>query len=107
MKAVENILDKLKKLQNLYHYEGNNDILNLTLDKLIEYEIKNSQENLGELKEELEIYESKYRLSSEDFYRRFQKGEFGDKLDLVEWSIFYKMWLYAQERLQILEGDSR
>jgi len=107
MKAVENILDKLTKLQNLYRYEGNNDILNLTLDKLIEYEIKNSQETVAELKEELQVYESKYKLSSEEFYRRFHQGEFGDKLDLVEWSIFYKMWLYAQERLQILEGNLR
>lgn len=107
MKAVENILDKLTKLQNLYHYEGNNDILNLTLDKLIEYEIKNSQETLAELKEELQVYESKYKLSSQDFYRRFHQGEFGDKLDLVEWSIFYKMWVSALERLQILEGDLR
>jgi hypothetical protein len=42
----------------------------------------------ADLRERLQAFETRYQLSSEDFYRRFHAGEMVDAMDVVEWSVF-------------------
>jgi hypothetical protein len=41
----------------------------------------------------LEELEQWYGMSSEEFYRRWQRGEADDVFDKIEWSILYEDWL--------------
>lgn len=99
-------LEKLEILQIIYSQGGySSDLVERTLDKLIAHEITTAQQEAEELKAELQAFEEKYQMSSEDFYQRFRLGEMGDAVDFVEWSAFYQMWASVQKRLEILQGQ--
>jgi hypothetical protein len=80
----ENILDKLTKLQHLYRDGCNNEVVSLTLDKILAYEREITEKEAAKFREKLEHYERQYQMSSEDFYVRFEKGELGDEMDFFE-----------------------
>ncbi|MEA5620416.1 hypothetical protein VB711_21595 [Cronbergia sp. UHCC 0137] len=58
------------------------------------------QQQINELENDLQVFEQKYQLSSNDFYRQFKTGELGDDVDFVEWSVFYQMWSDLHLRLR-------
>lgn len=95
-------LEKLHRLKTLCRQGYASDIVELTLDKIIAYEISNAQKEVAELHAELQVFEAQYKISSQDFNSRFRQGEMGDDVDFVEWSAFYEMWLSVQQRLEIL-----
>lgn len=99
-------LEKLPRLETLCRQGYASDIVEITLDKIIAYEIENAQKEAAELHLELQAFEVPYKMSSQDFYQRFRRGEMGDDVDFVEWSAFYRMWLSVQERLEILLSKS-
>ena len=57
-----------------------------------------SDGELRRLAARLSAYEQQYRMTSDEFYRRFRAGILGDSIDFVEWSIFWEMYL-ATEKL--------
>jgi len=99
-------LEKLQRLETLCRQGYVSEIVEITLDKIIAYEIENAQKEAAELHAELQGFEAQYKISSHDFYQRFRQGEMGDDVDFVEWSAFYRMWLSVQERLEILLSKS-
>lgn len=48
-------------------------------------------------------FEQKYRLSTEEFYRKFKSGELGDDEDFILWSGIYEMQQESNRRLAELE----
>lgn len=100
-------LEKLEILHKIYTRGGySSEILERSLDKVIAYEITAAQRDAKELKERLQVFETRYKMSSDHFYKRFQIGEMGDDMDFVEWSVFYEMWMSLRERLEILESET-
>ncbi|GAK57537.1 hypothetical protein U27_04504 [Candidatus Vecturithrix granuli] len=63
-----------------------------------------AQRECADLEARLQKFESQYRLSSEDFYRKFQADDLEDRADMVEWSVFYEMWLSVKERLEVFQA---
>ncbi len=55
------------------------------------------------LKDELLRFEKNYKMSSDEFYRWFERGEMGDEEDYFEWSAMYQMYKKSEERLTMLE----
>ena len=56
-----------------------------------------------ELKNRCSIFENKYHLSSDEFYKLFQEGKMGDEEDLFEWKALIegmKEWAYTKENLK-------
>ena len=41
----------------------------------------------------LGLREDKYRIESEEFFFRYQKGEMGDDVDVMEWATDYQDYL--------------
>lgn len=41
----------------------------------------------------LGLREDKYRIESEEFFHRYQKGEMGDDADVMEWATDYQDYL--------------
>jgi hypothetical protein len=105
MATEEKTLKKLRYLQMLYHQGYRSDMIDRSLDKIIALERASAQRELGDLRNRLQVFETRYHMSSEDFYRRFRAGELGDAMDFVEWSAFYEMWKSVWERLEMLEAE--
>ena len=60
-----------------------------------------TQQDISDLEQKLKNFETKYQMSSSDFYQEFQAGKLGDEIDFFEWSVFYEMWTNAQNTIQI------
>lgn len=54
---------------------------------------------ISEIKHQLQLYETQYQMSSDEFYHQFRAGQLGDDIDFFEWSVFYEMWLAATQKL--------
>ncbi len=97
---------KLQTLEAIYQKGYESDMANRVLDKLIQLEIDNARCDLAELKASLKSFETRYKMSSENFFDRFHKGELGDEADFFEWSATYDMHRSALERFSKLSGAS-
>lgn len=56
-----------------------------------------------ELKSRCRIFENKYSLSSDEFYKLFQEGKMGDEEDFFEWKALIegiKEWAQTKENLK-------
>jgi hypothetical protein len=103
--TAEKTLDGLHHLHTLYRQGYNSQLINQTIDKLIEQERRFLQRQLADIEARLTAFESRYQLSSADFYRDFRAGKLGDEADFVEWCAFYEMWQAAGERLKLLDVE--
>ena len=74
---------KLEALRDAYSDEAE---LGQVLDKLLDLALSQQRARLERYERELATFEQRYGLDSATFYRRFQAGEMGDALDLVEWA---------------------
>ncbi len=61
------------------------------VDKLITIEQERTQRELTDLNARLRAFETSFRLSSDEFYRRYEAGELGDSAEFMEWASFYDM----------------
>ncbi|MCL7454566.1 MAG: hypothetical protein M8467_16125 [Anaerolineae bacterium] len=95
--------DRVRTLEKLYTQGETSDIVDLALEKLFAYELKESQEQLARLMRDLSQFEQQYDLSSDAFYARFQAGEMGDAMDFVEWASLHQMAERLKRRIGLLE----
>lgn len=104
--AVERkTLSRLQYLETLYRRGYQSEVVDRSLDKIIELERAAARRELEDLEQRLGAFEDQYEMSSEDFYRRFRTGELGDSADFVEWSVFYEMWESVRDRLEVLDAE--
>lgn len=81
------------------------DTFAISLTNIILEEIKSIEQEIQEIKVDLQTFEQQYQLSSEQFYQQFKAGKLGDEIDFVDWSAFYQMWYSLQERLNLLKSQ--
>ena len=48
----------------------------------------------------LSIYEARYKMTSEDFFHRFSKGESEDSEDFVEWANDYQHYIAIRREIE-------
>ena len=89
-KIFEQINNKVQSLESV----GADEILNSTLDKLIEIQLAKYSKFISEVENELSVFEDKYNMKSEVFYSKYQKGIVGDDMDFIEWSGLYENFEY-------------
>ncbi|AFY83150.1 hypothetical protein [Oscillatoria acuminata] len=105
MSIPSEVLAKLKILETLYQQGKSNEVINQTLDKIINQELAESRQKNQELEAEIQRFEQQYQMSSAEFYQRFHSGELGDEIDWVEWNAFYhQMWMTLQEQIKLLQS---
>ena len=104
MATHEQTLERLQYLATLYRQGYRSDTIDRSLDKIIALERAAAHREYAHLRERLQAFETRYQMSSEDFYRRLRAGAMGDSMDVVNWSIFYEMWESVRARLAILEA---
>jgi hypothetical protein len=100
-------LEKIKRLERIYEEGYSDEFIDKTLDKILDYELYKTQENLKTLQKDLAELEGKYKMTSKDFFEKFQKGEMPDTAEFMEWNCLYKMYINLEQRIKILrEGSS-
>jgi hypothetical protein len=102
MPPQDNTLTKLQVITGLYRRGYQSDVIDRTLDKLLAMERDQAQRELTGLEKRLREFETQYRMSSDDFFQRFQRGELGDSADFFEWSACYDMCRSVHDRLETL-----
>ena len=60
----------------------------------------NPIDDLLELVTDLRCFEQKYEMASDLFYSRFQAGQMGDDLDIMEWASLYNMYSRVRRRIE-------
>lgn len=103
--AEDKTLKTLEHLQVLYRQGYRSEVVDRTLEKIVALEREEARQTLADLEAQLQAFEERYQIASEEFYQRFRAGELGDAMDFVEWSIFYEMLKATQERLKLFTPE--
>ncbi|PZU93559.1 MAG: hypothetical protein DCE90_16445 [Pseudanabaena sp.] len=99
---ISKTFEPLQILDLLYQKGYRSNLIERSLNKIIELERTNNLKQAAELQTKLQVYELQYHMTSDIFYQRFREGSLGDDIDYFEWSVFYELWQSVQERLQVL-----
>ncbi|MBW8050021.1 MAG: hypothetical protein FVQ77_06720 [Cytophagales bacterium] len=70
---------------------------------IIKHKINELKNGIVNIKIDLQQFEEKYNLSTEDFYNKFINGELGDEEDFLIWSGIYEMQLRNEKELKKFE----
>jgi hypothetical protein len=103
MSEVQTI-NRLQNLLKLYEQGFSSTRIDCAINKLVDIEIQQTETESQKLWQRLQHYEQQHQMTSAEFYRRFQAGELGDDMDMIEWSAFYDMYLATQRQLHLLRG---
>ena len=81
------VLDNVQRLKTYLEWRGGHadKVLDLTINKVLQRERDQMQEQLAKLEHQLAIFEQQYGWPTLVFYERFERGELGDDVDFFEW----------------------
>jgi hypothetical protein len=97
---TENIKYKLELLRDS---SSDDDEFDQLLGKLLEAKLNQHQRRLRQYERDLQEFEQRFEMKSPLFYRRFEAGELGDKMDFFEWAGLYELYQEIQSKVQRLE----
>jgi len=103
---METTIRQIQKLEKYLVSTGKNvdKVFANSISKIYQREIRKSNEMINSLTNQLEMFENKYNLKSNDFIKKYESGILGDDIDFVEWSSTYDMWVNACKELDILKN---
>jgi hypothetical protein len=107
MTAVAGTLGRLRALERLHAQGYADEVVDLTVRKLLEHQIQKDEAQLAELREDLARFEGRYAMTSADFHTRYQAGQMGDDADVFEWNALYKMQSRLADAVKTLRGQMR
>ncbi len=90
-----------KRLKKVLEFSKNEEAF---AQGIIAYQVAETKRAILNLRADIQTFEEKYRLSSDVFYRRYERGEMGDDEDFVLWAGLIEMLTSNEKRLQGLEG---
>ena len=102
------VLEKVRQLEQYIQVSnGQADwMLETTLDKLLDRERQKLRQQLTRLKSQATDFETRYGWTSDEFSPRFEHGELGDEMDLIEWSATLKMIANLQHTIATLDAGA-
>jgi hypothetical protein len=101
----------LEKVRRLEQYLAGSSstadpILDSTINKLLEREHNRLLELKKRLVDQCKQFEESYSLKSTEFYTRYQNGEMGDEIDVIEWAATIEMLENIEKQITLLETES-
>lgn len=96
-------LQRLRALEHLYEQGYQDQVVDLTVHKLLEHQVQKEEVQLAALAHELSSYETRFGMASDHFFAQYMAGEMGDDADVFEWQVLYKMYQHLQTELQFLK----
>ena len=95
--------DSKKKIDILLSFSAVEE-LDTSLNKMIIFQIAKYRSNINQIRQDLNGFESKYRMSSEEFFDKFESGKLGDDGDFFEWAGLYENVVLYSQRINSLES---
>lgn len=87
----------------LFKTKANKELALEVLSSAIERELKILKAKLGGFEEELRKFELKYKLSSKEFYKKFEGGGLGDDEDYFTWWSAIQAQKSIEARIETLQ----
>lgn len=88
--SSEHVALRLEQLAEICRQGQASDLMFKTLEKLFGYERESSRSLLAELQRDLLTFERENGMSSEDFFKSYQKGKTDDRMEFVEWPRWFR-----------------
>lgn len=107
MTVASPTIGRLQALEQLYAQGYQDNVVDLTLRKLVERQVQQDEAQLAALHRDLLRFEQQYGVSSSDFFARYQAGQTGDDEDAFEWNVTYKMYTRLAKVVETLRGQLR
>lgn len=107
MAAVATTLGRLRALERLYSQGYADEVVDLTVRKLLERQVQKDEAQLASLREDLARFEQRYGMTSADFFTRYRAGQMGDDAEVFEWKALYKMHSRLADAVKSLRGQLR
>lgn len=95
---MSSLLEKIEAMEKV----GAGALADQALRKLIHLHLQKYERQMEEMQRELEPFEKKHGMTSEECHRRFRAGKLGDTADIVEWMGLYDNVLLYRERIETL-----
>jgi len=84
---------------------GTDTTLDVVLDKLLDRKKVELARRRDEMRFELDAFENRYGMASQEFYAKFEQGELGDSMDFLEWSATWQMYGNLIKYLGVLSAE--
>ena len=107
MAAVATTLGRLRVLERLYAQGYTDEVVDLTVRKLLEHQVQKDEAQLAGLREDLARFEQRYAITSADFFARYQAGQMGDDADVFEWNVLYRLHARLADAAKSLRSQLR
>jgi hypothetical protein len=95
------VQDKIELLKKIV---PDDQTLNLVLDKLIGVIQEQYLTQLSRYRTDLQSFENRYGISSQEFYVQFEEGQLGDDMDFFEWAGLFELEQRLLEKINYLEN---
>ena len=101
-----NPLSALQHLEQLYEHGFRDKITDAAVLRIASSQVARDEATLRDLERDLHELETRYGMSSEEFFRRWQAGKVSDTADFMDWNALYQMANEIRERLDLLCGET-
>jgi predicted RNase H-like nuclease (RuvC/YqgF family) len=102
---MEQTLTKVKNLEKFIKKYGEDVVISQTITKMLDYKIRQYDEEIKKLHRALSRFERKHKKESAAFFQEFKKGALGDEMDFIEWASLYQMRNRLMEKKSELEKN--
>lgn len=73
---------------------------NIFFNKVIDYQINELNRGILNIEKDLTIFEKKYKITTEQFYKKFKNGKIDDEDDFMIWAGIYEMYMRDKQKLE-------
>jgi len=98
--------EKLKTLEKLAELGGEDQVIEQTVTKLLDYATARHRQDLADITAKLRALEEQCGMSSDLFSQKFHCGELGDDEAFLRWDALLVMQQRIAQRLAILLSDA-
>ncbi|MCX5977036.1 MAG: hypothetical protein NTV33_09490 [Coprothermobacterota bacterium] len=98
------ILEKIQILERYVSVDPSmiDSVLEMAIDKLLKRETMRMGDMHLRINDQVVAFEAEYKMSSEEFRSRYDKGSIGDDMDFIEWAATLDMREKIQRHLSMI-----
>jgi len=78
---------------------GSKDLL---FEKFVDYHVNRTKREIVRMQLELDKFEEKYHINTNEFYKAFENGQFGDENDFMIWAGIYELQVDSKSKLNCI-----